>query len=89
MVRADRHGADANGGRLFYAPEAKTWSPCRVLSVGFDSRGEPTSLYSQRRGAILAEAGYGVEGVHEGHGLVGEGESGDREGVKRDGPTTV
>ena len=61
----------------------------RVLSFGFDSMGEPTPLCSQRGGTVLAEAGWGVAGVHEGHGLVGEGESGDREGVKRDRPNPV
>ena len=88
-MRADCHGAVSDGGRFFYAPEAKTRSPCRVLSFGLDSRGEPTSVCSKGRGGILAEAGLGLAEVHEGHGLVGEGESGDREGVKRDWPITV
>ena len=87
MVRADRHGADANGGGLFYAPEAKTWSPCRVLSFGFDSRREPTPLCSPRGGPVLAETGHGVAEVYEGHGLLGEGEQGDRKGVARDRET--
>ncbi len=88
-VRADRHGAVSDGGSLFYATEAKTWSPGRVLSFGLHSRGEPTPLCSQRGGTVLAETGLELEGVHEGHGLVGEGESGDREGVKSDRPVTV
>lgn len=62
----DRPGAVSNGSRLFYAAEAKTRSACRALSFGFDSRGEPTSVCSQGGGGILAEAGLGLAGVHEG-----------------------
>jgi hypothetical protein len=88
-VRADRHGPWADGGRLFYAAEAKTRSSCGVLSFSFDSRGEPTPLCSQRGGAILAEAGLDLEGVYEGHGFLGEGESRDREGVEGDRAITL
>lgn len=35
------------------------------------------------------EAGLDMEGVHEGHGFLGEGESRDREGVKRDRAITL
>jgi len=82
-------GAVSDGGGLFYAAEAKTRESGRVLSFGFDARGEPTSLCSQRGGGILAEAGLGLAEVYEGPGFLGEGESGDREGVERDWPITV
>jgi hypothetical protein len=85
----DCHGAVSNGSRLLYAAEAKTRSTCRVLSFGFDSGGEPTSVCSQGGGGILAEAGLGLAEVHEGSGLLGEGESGDREGIERGRPITV
>jgi hypothetical protein len=89
MVRADRHGAVFDGGRFFYAAQAKARRSGHVLSFGFDWRRESAPLCSQRGGPVLAEAGLKVEGVCEGYGLVGEGESGDREGVKRDRPVTV
>jgi hypothetical protein len=88
-VGADRHGAVSDGGRLFYAAEAKTWGSGRVLSFSFDSRGEPTSVCSQGGGGILAEAGLGLAEVHEGPRFLGEGESGDREGIERGRPITV
>jgi Transposase DDE domain len=37
----------------------------------------------------LAEAGLSLAEVYEGHGLLGKGESGDREGVERDRPAAV
>ena len=89
MVREDSDGALSHGGGILYATEAQARGSDCLLSVGFDSRGEPTPLCSQRGGTILAEAGWGVAGTHEGHGLMGEGESGDREGVKGDWPITV
>jgi len=88
-VRADRPGALSDGGRLFYAAEAKVRGACGALSFCLDSGGEPASLCSKGGGALLAQAGLGLAKVHEGHGLLGEGKSGDREGIKRDREVTV
>ena len=88
-VRTDCHGAICDGGRFFYATKAETRRTSGALSFRFDPRGEPPSVCPQGRGAILAEASLVMAEVPESHGLVGKGESGDREGVKRDRPITV
>lgn len=88
-ARAGRHGALSDGGGFFYGAKAEAGWSCGVLSFSLGPRGEPTSLCSQRGGGVLAEAGLSLAEVYEGHGLLGKGESGDREGVERDRPAAV
>jgi hypothetical protein len=83
-IRADRHGAILNGGGFFYAPKVKARWSSGLLSFCLSPKGESTSLCAQRGGGILAQTGLGLVEVHEGHGCLGEGKSGDREGVEKD-----
>ncbi len=73
MVAASFMPRKAEAGRCF-----------GVLSFCLGPRGKPASLCAQRRGRVLAEAGLGLAQVDEGHGCLGEGESGNREGAQRD-----
>ena len=86
---ANRHGAVLHGARLVYAPEAKAGRAGGPLSVGLDSGRESASVYSKRPSGVLAETGLGMAGVSEGHGLLGEGQQGDRKRVERDREAAV
>ena len=86
-IGANRHGAVCHGAGLVYAPEAEAGRVGGLLFVSLDPGGESASVCSQRGGGVLAETGHGVAEVYEGHGLLGEGEQGDRKGVARDRET--
>lgn len=73
-IREDRAGAVGDGGGFLYAPQIQAGGARGLLSFGLDSGGEPASLYSQRGGGILAPTGLCLAAVHEGDGLLGEGE---------------
>ena len=67
-------GAVSDGHRLLYAPENEAGWSCGVLSFSLNKRGEPASLYSKGGGGTLAQTGLCLAEVHEGDGLMGEGE---------------
>ena len=83
-IGANCHGAVFRGARLVYGPEAEARRAGGVLPVGLHPGGESASLCSQRRGGVLAETGLGVAEVYQGHGLLGEGEQGDRTRIETD-----